>query len=253
MDTLQAEKENLLDLIFPYFCLICGTETNTAAPHYLCHECRIKMLRPQGASCRICTTPLAVNETKDTCPDCRKQKPQFQYKAAYAPTIYHGLARQLLILMKSAKKKILLKPMAHMMVEFGQKHIPDIKDYDLVLAVPMHWTKLTLRGFNQARELAHIIAQTMDIPTADNTISRRMFSAVQKRLSQKQRSINALTSFRQGKNIGQAKDKNILLIDDILTTGATAAECSRLLVQAGAKKVSVLVFAGTEQKSKKTN
>ena len=237
-----------LDLLFPFHCLLCGTEKN-AHPHYLCAECAAKIRRQPGPACTLCAKPLAPGDGQEFCIRCRKQ-PKPHYAAAYAPAVYDGLARKAVTMMKRAKKKVLLPAMAAMMAQYAGKFMADLGNTGLIVPVPAHWTKMLTRGFNPASELALLVGKELGIPVTESALARRFFTRPQKNLPQKARAQNARTSYTRTGNDGEITGKRILLIDDILTTGATADECSRLLIEGGAEKVSLLVFAGTEKKDR---
>lgn len=114
--------------------------------------------------------------------------------------------------------------------------------FDAVIAVPMAQEKKRERGFNQAELISRPIANDLNIPDASAVVSRVRSSAPQSSLRKTDRAVNVKGAFHvRDKNALLAK--NILLVDDILTTGQTASECARVLKDAGARSVSVLTLA----------
>ena len=116
----------------------------------------------------------------------------------------------------------------------------DAVDYELVTAVPMHWWRLSRRGFNQSTIIARAIAQQLQLPMI-HTIQRR-YSRRQVGMGASDRWQNVQTKFRL-RPTAQVRSKKVLLVDDVLTTGATAMACAEVLLAEGAAKVGVCVLA----------
>jgi ComF family protein len=129
------------------------------------------------------------------------------------------------------------------MIEFARSFL-DMKKIDLIIPVPLHRIKLRQRQFNQAKLLAQSIAYAYSKELGDKILIKTKFQADQVTLCQAKRLKNVRGTF-QVKRPQYVKDKNILLVDDVLTTGATANECARVLHNAKANKVDVFVLACT--------
>ena len=128
-----------------------------------------------------------------------------------------------------------------------------ILDCDVIVPVPIHKYRLIKRGFNQAAEIAKIIAKKHDKPLLLDSLKKISFNVQQTRLNKQQRIENVKDSFAiPSENLKDFKDKKVLLIDDVLTTGATVNECSRIIKLAKAKQVEVAVFARTGLDWRKT-
>lgn len=113
---------------------------------------------------------------------------------------------------------------------------------DAVVPVPMHWSRKMWRGVNSAETLAECVARRLELPMAAHLLSRSKRTAPQARLSIPRRRANVRGAFRAGKHRDLAGAR-ILLIDDIMTTGATLNEAARILRAAGAESISVAVLA----------
>ena len=115
---------------------------------------------------------------------------------------------------------------------------------DALVPVPLHWRRLWARRFNQSALLAKAIAEIAGVPVAEDALQRVKATAQQVGLSQAERASNVQGAFRvpaDGK--AQVKRRRLVLIDDVLTSGATADACARTLLRAGASNVDVVVFA----------
>jgi len=125
----------------------------------------------------------------------------------------------------------------------AQENLKEIvPNIDIIVPVPLHWIKKMRRGFNQAELLARGIQQYFSKPVSVNNLYRVKNTASQTQLSRKQRQINIHNAFRVHDPKSFQK-KRILLVDDVLTTGVTASECSKILKQSGARSVHLLILA----------
>lgn len=113
---------------------------------------------------------------------------------------------------------------------------------DLIIPVPLHSLRKTDRGFNQAEEIAKGISKKLSIPHKSNIIKRNRYTETQTKLTLVERKKNIEDAF-QLKHKNKVKDKNIIIVDDVITTGATISECASLLLEAGAKNVYALSVA----------
>jgi len=117
-----------------------------------------------------------------------------------------------------------------------------VKEQDLLTSVPLHWRRRLRRGFDQAGLLAQRLSRFLQIPLSDRNLRRIRATASQTGLSESKRRENVRGAFRV-RRPDEVEGKRVLLVDDVMTTGATASECARTLLSAGAKDVSVLVVA----------
>ena len=165
------------------------------------------------------------------------------FDRAWSPTIYDKTMRHLIHLFKYGNKTALRHTWSRILNEFIQYyHIP-VQKFDILVPVPLHRSRQRQRGYNQAELLAQILADQYHIPLI-NRILRRRNTRNQARLSPKERWTNLQGAFKITKPLN-LNNMNILIIDDLLTTGATAAALATLLKQAGADKVSVLTLSVT--------
>jgi ComF family protein len=122
--------------------------------------------------------------------------------------------------------------------------LPRDRQFDMVTAVPLHWRRRWQRGFNQSELLGKTIARLRGIPSV-NVLRRGAATRAQAGLSNAQRRENVAGAFRARRRVAGLR---ILLIDDVMTTGATAGACARALKKAGAKSVSLLALARVDRR-----
>jgi ComF family protein len=118
-----------------------------------------------------------------------------------------------------------------------------LQEVGAVLPVPLHWLKRRLRGFNPAEHLAYVVSQSLEKPYAPSALRRTRWTTTQTRLHGQERFRNVRQAFAAQERF--VRDRTILLVDDVLTSGATANSCSLALKAAGARSVFVLTAART--------
>ena len=201
-------------------CYLCKDKIDNKA--YICEDCKSK-LEWIGARSKI------EFKYMDTC--------------SYI-LVYNRFLRDTLSDFKFNGKNYLYKPLGHIMVQ-GARQM-DIGDHiDLVLYIPSHRRKEALRGYNQAQLLAKYISQSLDIPLSRKNLIKIRKTREQSGLNKIERMSNLKKSF-QIRDKREIKGKNILLIDDIITTGVTLEEASRLLLENGARKVTGLTLTSSK-------
>jgi len=194
--------------------------------------------------CVSCRTPF-VNafplDAEGRCALCRAGLRGFD--AAYCFGSYEGTLRELIHLYKYGRIETLWRPLAG----FLASALPLEERFDAVTPVPLHWRKKWQRGFNQAELLARAIARRRGIPVL-RALTRTRFTLTQAGLSNRQRRGNVAAAFRCRRSAGNLTGKHVLLIDDVMTTGATAAACARVLKQAGAARVVLATVARVDRR-----
>ncbi|HUA59866.1 MAG TPA: ComF family protein [Verrucomicrobiae bacterium] len=168
------------------------------------------------------------------------------FDAAYCYGSYEGVLRQLIHLYKYACIKTLARPLANMLA----RALPREERFDAITPVPLHWRRQWSRGFNQSVLLAQDLARRSGIPFLP-ALQRNRSTAVQAGLSNTKRRRNVASAFRvrrRGGWIGKVSGRRILLVDDVMTTGATAAACANALKRAGAARVALLTVARVDRR-----
>jgi ComF family protein len=163
------------------------------------------------------------------------------YTRARAAVRYDEIARSLVHSLKYGDRLDLAPTAGRWMARAGRELL---EDADALVPVPLHWRRLWTRRFNQSAMLAKAISPIVGVPLAENALSRVKATAQQVGLSQAERASNVQGAFRvQPDGKAEVKGRNLVLVDDVLTSGATADACARALLRAGASRVDVLVFA----------
>ncbi len=175
----------------------------------------------------------------DICTVCREGLANFD--AAYSFGSYDGPLQQLIHLFKYAKVETLAQPLSHFLLQA----LPLEANFDLIVAMPMHWRKRWERGFNQAELLAAPVARRYGLPLATN-LRRTRYTKSQAGLTESARRDNLRGSFCVHRP-DQLAGKRILLVDDVFTTGATLRAAAGVLKSAGTAHVSALTLARVDR------
>ena len=221
----------------PPLCIACKAETSHALAH--CPDCWAALPANDGARCAQCDHPLPGQwQLEALCLACRHDPPAFT--RARAPYLYDGAARQTVLALKAGREPY-ARPMAAAMLRAGG----DLVTRDmLIVPVPLHRWRLFRRGFNQAGALAAAIARETGAVLLPDTLRRVKPTRPTRGMSRAQRRRNVQGVFHVPPAArARLKGARVLLVDDVMTTGATAHACARMLRRAGAADVAVLVYA----------
>ena len=230
--------KKLLDLILPPLCPLC--KKPVVNEHSLCADCFKKLEFIGEPCCHICGRPFSFDVLGDrTCAQCLATPPLFTQAKSVA--IYDDISKKLILAFKHGASLDLLPLLSKLMLLRGQSLV---EQADLIIPVPLHRFRLLKRKYNQSALLAKHIAKHSQKTCAPDGLKRIRSTPTQGKLSPTERKKNVANAFRINPRLA-VKDKTVLLIDDVLTTGATANECSRILIEAGAKQVLLLTFAST--------
>jgi competence protein ComFC len=221
----------LINGIYPSECPICGKfpDVFTYAP--VCSSCWSQIKRYAGPSCSICALPF-VSEYSRICGNCLKKRPPFSMVMPFG--LYDGVLAEAISLFKFHGLRRLARPLGRLLLDL------EIPQTDAVVPVPLTPKGLRQRGFNQSLLIAKVIAKKIGAPLFMDTLFKARETPPQIGLSARERQSNLKNAFQVR---GDIKDKGVLLIDDVMTTGATVTECSKVLLKAGAKKVQVITLA----------
>jgi len=183
--------------------------------------------------CLRCGTPL-VSDVSTICGECLTDEPAFSYARSFG--IYEGVLKRAISLMKFYGIKRLSKPLSDAMLKMK------IPEADIVMPVPLHERRLRKREFNQSALIAKYLAASMDIRVMLNGLVKVRDTMPQVGLSSQERKKNIKGAFAVENN-SLISGKEVVLVDDVVTTGATVREWSKVLKKAGARKLYVSTLA----------
>lgn len=230
---------NLIDFLFPPQCPYCDALIQRS--QIMCDTCFHKIHFITGPICARCGWPLPItaveSDEKMLCAKCLKKRKK--YDKARAVFFYDTFSRFAILKFKNADRTDLRRFFVHYMLQAGQDLF---EKTDIVLPVPMYWTRKAKRKYNQAAILAEEIARKIHKPYATNILVKVRNTHSQENKSGLERIKNVRNAF-DVKHKEQIFGKIILLIDDVLTTGSTAQACAKALKKNGAKAVYVLTIA----------
>ncbi|MBN2429934.1 MAG: ComF family protein [Acidobacteria bacterium] len=237
-------RRSITAVIWPDQCLLCGVWLHEDAERGVCTAClaQIRPLRPEHL-CRVCgQTGLAATEAVDRlCPACREAPPAFDAARAYA--VYDASLRHLILHYKFKHQSRLHIPLGNHMGLALDTHFAD-EEISLVTHVPLHWRRRMQRGFDQTELLARFLARRSGRRHMA-LLKRTRHTPPQSTLDPTRRTANIRGTFTC-RAPQKCRDHTVLLVDDILTTGATVDECARILKEAGVARVLVLTLARVE-------
>ncbi|MBF0343006.1 MAG: ComF family protein [Nitrospirae bacterium] len=226
-----------LDLVFPQRCPVCLNSSDSFLTAPICSACWSSVRPVTGNLCNVCCRPILL-KSDDTppvvCEDCDSLKPSYASVLAFG--LYDGVLREAIIKYKFSSLKRLSRPLSDLLCSMPIPHA------DLMVSVPLTKNRLIERGFNQTLLLAHHLSREYRINLLDDCLVKVRDTGHQVKLSRQQR-LSALHNAFEVKS--DVKGKRLLLIDDVLTTGATINECAKMLLRAGATEVFGIVLART--------
>ncbi|MGA2254996.1 MAG: phosphoribosyltransferase family protein [Thermoguttaceae bacterium] len=231
----------LLNLALPPRCLRCDEDLSPQAEISFCLKCTQAIAPELGECCNRCGAVLPENfAPAEDCPACKDFSLKFD--AVYPLGRYQGALRELVLKTKRLSAEALSLSIGRLLAQrLGEKLVRFRAD--AVLPIPMHWAKRLLRGVNSPELLADCLGRKLGVPVVRNLVRCR-YTGPQKDLLPRERFRNVRGAFRLRRSDRQRRQgSRLLLVDDILTTGATCSEVARLLKQSGAAAVAVAVVA----------
>ena len=231
MGLLEEIARSVLDLVYPPRCCVC----DAVGEGYLCCECVAAIQPVAEPRCPICGEP----DSEGLCFWCERQRPA--YERARSIGMYEGVLREAIHALKYERRSVVARPLGELMGRYAAED-PHLSSVDLVVPVPIHERRERWRGFNQSALLAAAIGDAASLKPLYGVLLRVAERRQQVGLDRAARKANVEGAFV----VARASDvagRQVLLVDDVMTTGATCNAAAEALIAAGAAGVQVLTLA----------
>lgn len=228
-----------LDTLLPPRCLTC--EATVVRQAQLCGACWARIRFVGEPMCNCCGLPFAFEAGGGTllCADCIREPPR--YRKARAVMVYDDASREAVLAFKHGDRTDAAPAFGGWLARAGAELLADS---DCLVPVPLHPARLFHRRYNQSALLAHAIGRVTGKPVVSDALQRTRNTPTQGALSRSARLANVRGAFRmRPRRVASVRDRRIVLVDDVMTTGATVEACAAILVAAGAAHVDVLTLA----------
>ncbi|MHC4661085.1 MAG: ComF family protein [Planctomycetota bacterium] len=236
--TLVRVGNRILDVIYPRTCLVCNSPVKGSGAVFTCPACLEKIIFIGNHACRTCGTKVGPGAEKSKrCVACRDSTLVFRRCSAVG--MYDGPLRDLIIQLKFRKLELTVADLGRWIADRYEETRGIVPDF--LVPVPLHINRRRERGFDQAEILAEHVAKRSGVPLKKPLVRTRN-TEPQTGLPPTGRQKNISGAFALSKK-ADVQGKRILLIDDVMTTGSTLAECSRALRNAGASSIECLILA----------
>lgn len=235
--------KKILEIIFPSHCLSCEEIVNKEA--LFCNVCWPKLQFISEPKCKICSYPFEFQGFELICAKCLTKKPS--YDKAISLFRYNDILKKIITSFKYHEQTLIAQKLSKLLISRAKD---EIANTDIIIAVPLHVKRLRKRKFNQAILLARTLSKNHDL---DRNIkffpdflirTKNTIPQAELHKTEREKNLNGAFAFNE-KYQDLIKGKNILLVDDIITTGATLEGCAFILKKHGAKKVIAITIAKT--------
>jgi competence protein ComFC len=239
----RAWVSQALGFFYPDACQICGENRATREEGYVCSGCwaqpdGVRFIQPPF--CDTCGLPYEGDISHEfECSNCRDM--ELHYKHARAAVVARGLVLDVIHRYKYQRALWFEPFLADLLIRGAKPDLAAAKA-DLIIPIPLHSLKRKEREFNQADRLAKALGAATDLPVNKNIVKRVLPTQTQTLLTRKQRARNMRNAFAVTKS-EPVKGRRVVLVDDVLTTGATTSACARALRKAGAREIIVWTVA----------
>ncbi|RPF70308.1 ComF family protein [Aurantiacibacter spongiae] len=237
--TLSQSLAPLVDLVYPPRCPVCGD--GIGAQTGLCLECWNSLAVPGEPACSLCQMPASHDEVTPegaVCRTCRMQRPE--HDGIAAATLYNDTARKLVLSFKHGNRIALAPVLARLIVS----RLPGVDEDWVAVPVPLHRSRLWRRGYNQSALLAREIARRTGARLCVDALKRLRATPSLGGLDRAGRAdVLAGAIALDPRRAGIVSGARVLVVDDVLTSGATSTACVRALKDGGAAKVVIACFS----------
>jgi ComF family protein len=228
------------NIVYPQRCYVCGEDIESYSTEYLCPEHKRMIHLIQDSYCGVCGKKIfSKSDGEMKCYNCRQTERSFD--RGYSVSVYEESIKTMIHAYKYKQKKYLRHTLGTMMYDGIVRNV-NYMDIKYIVPVPLHWRRYYARKFNQACELIKYTSKKLHIPILKRNLRRVRYTVPQVDLMPDERQENIKGAFKVIYP-EQIKGKDIMLIDDVMTTGSTANECARVLKKAGCGQITVVVLA----------
>jgi len=237
-NAVRAFFQGVTQLVYPGHCLLCGQPLPPEEPHFCaaCHQSLFVDPLPSCPRCAGTVGPYSV--VHGQCVNCRQEPLYFDLAMRLGP--YDGPLREAILHLKHPQGEGLGELLGERWAERDRAQFQALV-LDAVVPVPSHWLRRLWRGYNQSAAVARGLAQRLGLPYRPGWVRRIRFRRSQAGLSGPERRANVRGAFR-GRAGARLDGRSVLLVDDVMTTGATSSEAARALKEAGASRVVAAVL-----------
>jgi competence protein ComFC len=229
-----------LAFFYPENCQLCGEARATPAQSYICADCRDQVRFIEPPFCQHCGLPFeGAITTEFECSNCREH--ELYFSSARSAVIARDKVLDAIHRYKYSRAYWFEPFLADLLIQRATPQLAT-EEWDCIIPVPLHSTKLREREFNQAERVAQHLSAATQIPLNNRLLRRVLPTPTQTHLSRAERIANVRKAFAvcPGRRLN---GERIVLVDDVLTTGATTSACAKVLLNAGASKVCVWTVA----------
>jgi ComF family protein len=240
VNSLAQFLDGLVQLVFPNTCWACG-QLMPAEAYLVCASCKAALLDDPHDTCPRCSSSIGpYTNVDDGCPACRPHTYGFEGALRLGP--YQGCLREVILRMKQPRGEDLAEVMGALWARHSVARLRALQP-DVLIPVPLHWHRHWQRGFNQSEVLAQALSDELHLPCRPRWLRRTRSTpkqTLQESPTARQDNVRGAFSARAGADV---RDQTILLIDDVLTTGATASEAARALRPLRPRHIYIAVLA----------
>jgi len=247
---MEQRKRHLLNglisAVFPAYCMVCDEPAESTLEYGVCRGCWGQLEYQTDAVCATCGVSLPSPETQQVwqdykCGTCRLRK-RIPFDLCRSVCRYNETMSEIIRFFKFEGMRRLAEPLAKILIDYCRLK-PGLFADSVVVPVPISYRRYLVRGYNQSHLLAARMAKSLELDFQPGLLKRRKHRRPQSLQPVEKRKSNVRDAFSAGPG---CKGKHVLLLDDILTSGATVEECSRQMKRAGATRVTVLTLARAE-------
>ena len=227
-------------IFFPSFCRLCSALLESPAERQVCNSCWESVKPSKASFCISCGRFFEGDLDPHFCESCLREKPPYSRHRSCGR--YLGKLKEIILLCKFHNLPILAEGLAKFALDSLAQEDSLWWGLDSIVPVPLHPKRQKERGYNHAQIIAKYVASHKDVQLLDKHLVKVKNVPPQMSLAMGDRIISVKGAFAV-KKAEEIRDKVVLLLDDVFTTGSTVRECSRLLVEAGAQEVRALTIA----------